>query len=77
MKNDEDLFGNDSSESEEEVDNENNTCLPIRDSDVDENDKYREEDYFNTEDTQNNNYNKASAFPKVVCPGEKSLEIYK
>ena len=70
---DDDLFGNDS-DIEENLDDlkELQTDNPLYlESDVDENETFDDSDYFGENNTV---YKAASAFPKIKCPDDRTLD---
>ena len=73
MSQEDELFGNDSDSSEEVMTKNDNNISYNKESDVDENDKYADEDYFGPD---SEDYKKAPAFPSVKCPGEKIIDSY-
>ncbi len=80
---DDDLFGNDSSSSDESQEEEEEDIshdkkkklnLSNYESDVEEGDTYDESDYFN--EISSKEYNKATPFPVVKCPGDSTVDSY-
>ena len=77
-----DLFGNDSESSdesqaeEEDISHDKKKKLNLSnyESDVEEGDTYDESDYFN--EISSKEYNKATPFPVVKCPGDSTVDSY-